>query len=82
MGDARERWQEVKTRACSIDHEDGSIPASVWALPSSQGGKHRHLCAACAYNLGRQHAAETEARLRDRVRALTGELDKLKAKNK
>jgi hypothetical protein len=72
----------VKNKACSIDHEDGSIPASVWALPSSQGGKHRHLCAACAYQLGRQHAAETEARLRDRVRALMAEIDQLRAKTK
>ncbi len=72
----------MKTKACSVDHENGSIPAAVGALPSSQGGKLRHTCAACAYLLGREHAGETEARLRDRVRSLSDELAALKSKAK
>ena len=76
------RFVQMKTRACSVDHEDGSIPGAVGLLPSSQGGKLRHTCASCAYQLGRQHAAETEARLRDRVRGLLAELDAMKTKSK
>ena len=70
----------MKTKTCSEPHAD--IPASFTALPSSQAAKWRHVCAACAYELGRKHTADTEARLRERVRSLTSEIDSLKAKAK
>ncbi len=49
------------------------------ALPSSQAAKWRHVCAACAYEHGRAQGAQTEDRLRMRVRRLTDELDQLRA---
>ncbi len=63
--------------ACSFSHDN--LPKSFEKLPESQGGKGRHICAACAYDLGRTEAAQAEERLRERVRALTAELDKLRA---
>lgn len=70
----------MKTKTCSEPHVD--IPASFNSLPSSQAAKWRHVCAACAYELGRKHADVAEQRLRDRVRALSDEVDALKAKAK
>lgn len=63
--------------SCYVQHE---LPAVFAKLPESQAGKGRHVCAGCAYDLGRMHAAETEARLRDRVRLLTARIKELEAK--
>jgi hypothetical protein len=59
--------------ACSIDHTD-EIPAAIGTLPESQAGFWRHRCAGCAYLLGRRHAGEAEARLRERVRRLEAQV--------
>ncbi len=63
--------------ACYVQHE---LPADFARLPESQAGKGRHICAGCAYDLGRRHAAETEERLRERVRALTARVKELEAR--
>jgi hypothetical protein len=64
----------MTTKKCNSDHESGEIPVEVYStLPSSQAGRHRHLCAACAYLLGRKHA-EQEA-LRKHIRAMSAELE-------
>jgi hypothetical protein len=63
-------------------HTEGSYPASLKSIPASQGGALRHACAVCAYLRGVADAAETEARLRERVRALSEELATLKTKAK
>jgi len=41
----------MNTRNCSVDHT-GNIPKKIEHLPSSQSGKLRHICAACAYEAG------------------------------
>jgi hypothetical protein len=66
----------VRTKTCSANHADGSLPRAVEQLPSSQGGKLRHVCAGCAYELGRRDGALAEERLRERVRQLETELAK------
>ncbi len=63
--------------ACYTAHE---LPADFSKLPESQAGKGRHICAGCAYDLGRRHASEAEERLRDRVRSLTAQVSELKAR--
>jgi hypothetical protein len=63
--------------ACYVSHE---LPADFSNLPESQAGKGRHICAGCAYDLGRRHAAEAEERLRERVRSLTAQVNELKSK--
>ena len=63
--------------ACYVAHD---LPADFSTLPESQAGKGRHICAGCAYDLGRRHAAEVEERLRERVRSLVAEVTGLKAK--
>ena len=72
------RFETGEGRACNIDHR-AEIPREIETLLPSQAGYWRHRCAGCAYVLGRSHAAETEKRLRDRVRALMDEVDQLKA---
>lgn len=67
----------MKNKTCP-GHETGEIPRTVGDLPSSQGGEWRHICAACAYLLGRKHAEETETRLRDRIRELQARLEEQK----
>ena len=52
-------------------HPPGSIPAAIGNLPNSQADIWRHKCAACAYLLGREHGAQSEENLRNRVRSLT-----------
>jgi len=64
----------MKTKACTSEHSSGDIPAAFFSLPSSQASKWRHVCAACAYELGRKHAAEVEENLRKRVRELQEKL--------
>jgi hypothetical protein len=67
--------------ACKKDHS-GSIPRKpIEALEESQAGFWRHRCAGCAYELGRKDAGEAEERLRNRVRELQDELDRLQAKS-
>jgi hypothetical protein len=56
-------------KTCGKDHA-GEISGEVGQLPDSQAGFWRHRCAGCAYLLGRKHAAETEERLRERIRTL------------
>lgn len=63
--------------ACSIDHE---LPGDFSRLPESQAGKGRHICAGCAYDLGRRPAAEAEERLRERVRTLSARVKELEGK--
>lgn len=63
--------------SCYVEHE---LPADFSKLPESQAGKGRHVCAGCAYELGRKHAAEAEARLRERVRVLTARVKEFEAK--
>jgi hypothetical protein len=65
--------------ACSRDHT-GSLPrAAIEALEDSQAAFWRHKCAGCAYEMGRRDAGQAETRLRDRVRELQDEVDRLKA---
>ena len=52
-------------RICSEDHV-GNLPAEFERLPESQASRWRHICAGCAYDLGRRHAEEAEGRLRER----------------
>jgi hypothetical protein len=59
---------------CNHDH-DGDLPKSEFdKLPMSQRGRWRHVCAGCAYQLGRLHGEEAAYRLRERVRALEQKL--------
>lgn len=55
---------------CEKDHT-GDLPAGFRRLPESQASAWRHLCAGCAYELGRRHNQEAEERLREQVRDLT-----------
>lgn len=64
---------------CSEDHE-GQLPADFLRLPPSQRSAWRHVCAGCAYMLGRKHGAEAEDRLRERVRSLTARVNELEAR--
>jgi hypothetical protein len=64
---------------CNKDHAAGSLPATFASLPESQAAKWRHICAGCAYELGRTDGAKTEENLRERVRKLTEENDHLRA---
>ena len=64
---------------CTQDHEDDLPKADFDSLPASQRAKWRHVCAGCAYMLGRRHAAETEERLRQRVRDLSARVKELEA---
>ena len=66
--------------SCQKEHAD--LPKSFDALSESQGGKGRHKCAACAYELGRTEATEAEERLRKRVRELDARVKELEAKLK
>jgi hypothetical protein len=61
---------------CTSDHSD-VLPAEFNQLPESQAARWRHVCAGCAYELGRRHAAEAEERLRQRVRDLTAKVKEL-----
>lgn len=61
---------------CTKDNV-GDLPAEFERLPESQVSRWRHICAGCAYDLGRQHAAHAEERLRERVRELTQRLREL-----
>jgi len=66
---------------CSKPHAD--LPASVRALPESQRAiAGRHICAACAYELGRDHARAAEENLRLRVQELKAEVARLEAAKK
>jgi hypothetical protein len=65
-------------RICTSDHSD-VLPAEFSQLPESQAARWRHICAGCAYELGRRHAAEVEERLRQRVRDLTAKVKELEA---
>lgn len=65
-------------RTCTNDHSD-VLPADFDRLPESQAARWRHICAGCAYELGRRHAAETEERLRQRVRDLTAKVKSLES---
>lgn len=58
-------------RTCTDDHSN-VLPPEFDRLPQSQAARWRHICAGCAYELGRRHAAEAEERLRHRVRDLMG----------
>jgi hypothetical protein len=61
---------------CNDDHS-GDLPADFNKIPASQAARWRHKCAGCAYELGRKHAQDAEERLRERVRHLTSEVQKL-----
>ena len=63
-------------RTCTDDHST-VLPAEFNRLPQSQAARWRHICAGCAYELDRRHAAETEERLRQRVRELTAKVKEL-----
>jgi hypothetical protein len=63
-------------RICTSDHSD-VLPAEFNDLPESQAARWRHVCAGCAYELGRSHAAEAEERLRQRVRDLMTKVKEL-----
>jgi hypothetical protein len=63
-------------RVCTNNHSD-VLPAEFNQLPESQAARWRHICAGCAYELGRRHAAETEERLRQRVRELMAKVKEL-----
>lgn len=65
-------------RICTSDHSD-TLPAEFNQLPASQAARWRHICAGCAYELGRRHAAEAEERLRQRVRDLTAKVKEVEA---
>lgn len=65
-------------KTCSIDHSGGHLPAAFNSLPESQAGVARHKCAGCAYELGRAEGAAAEERLRDRLRALSDEIERLR----
>lgn len=58
---------------CSKSHDD--VPGAFTRLPESQAKRWRHICAACAYDLGRADAVRVEANLRERVRVLTADLE-------
>ena len=69
-------------RICASDHSD-TLPAEFNQLPESQAARWRHVCAGCAYELGRRHSAEAEERLRQRVRELSAKVKELEsAKNR
>jgi hypothetical protein len=70
----------MATRTCQHAHED--LPKSFDGLLESQGGKGRHKCAACAYDLGRKESADAEERLRKRVRELDARVKELEAEIK
>lgn len=63
-------------RICNSDHSN-VLPAEFNQLPESQAARWRHICAGCAYELGRRHGAEAEERLRQRVRDLTARVKEL-----
>ena len=42
---------------CSKEHNDISQSVLWDDVPSNQGGYGRHICAACAYNLGYEHGS-------------------------
>jgi hypothetical protein len=65
--------------SCYVEHE---LPAEFAKLPESQAAKARRVCAGCAYDLGRKHAADAEERLRERVRALTARVKELEASSR
>ena len=48
-------------RPCLRDHSD-SLPANFDLLSTAQVGHWREVCAGCAYELGKQHAAVIEER--------------------
>ena len=64
--------------SCTKNHT-GDLPAEFERLPESQASRWRHICAGCAYDLGRRHAEEAEQRLRARVRELTARVKELEA---
>lgn len=66
-------------RTCYSDHSD-VLPAEFNILPESQAARWRHICAGCAYELGRRHGTEAEERLRERVRELTTRVKELEGK--
>ncbi len=64
---------------CERDHT-GEIPQHVLdALPENQGHPVRHRCAACAFEVGRNEAAEEVRKLAEQLKALTEENTALKA---
>jgi hypothetical protein len=63
--------------SCYAQHD---LPAEFSKLPESQAGKGRHICAGCAYELGRRHGSDAEERLRERVRVLSARVKELEAK--
>jgi hypothetical protein len=64
---------------CTHDHDVELPMAEFQALPESQRGRWRHVCAGCAYHLGRAHAEAAEGRLRQRVRELEARLKQAQA---
>jgi hypothetical protein len=63
--------------ACTVDHS-GQLPRPrIEALDDSQRDFWRHKCAGCAYEMGRADATKAEASLRERVRELKAEVDRL-----
>jgi hypothetical protein len=65
--------------ACTKDHSGNLPKAKIEALGDSQRDFWRHKCAGCAYEMGRADAGIAEERLRERVRALQAEVDRLRA---
>lgn len=65
--------------ACSADHSDKLPRKAIEGLQDSQAGFWRHKCAGCAYELGRRDAAVAEERLRERVRILSEEVERLES---
>ncbi len=65
-------------RTRTSDHPD-MLPAEFDQLPESQAARWRHICAGCAYELGRRLAADVEEWLRQRVRDLTAKVKELQS---
>jgi len=64
--------------ACAKDHS-GEIPKAIEVLQDSQAGFWRHKCAGCAYEMGKRDGETAAGNLREQVRKLRDENDRLKA---
>jgi DNA-binding NtrC family response regulator len=54
---------------CLKDHSD-DLPADFDAQPTAQAGSWREVCAGCAYELGKRHAAVSEEHRRQYLQDL------------
>jgi hypothetical protein len=65
----------MKNHICSEEHEV-VLPKDIASLPASQRSWWRHVCAGCAYELGRQ---TTEEILIKQVQELKAEIERLQS---